>query len=121
MDFFVDENLPSSTAESLREIGIDVKHVREVEMKGVDDRRVAEYARERDAVLVTKDLEFGSPVHYSPEDHIGVLVVRLSNSLGTEKINSRITDFIEDSGFESLKEQVTVLEQERFRKRPLDD
>lgn len=121
MKFLVDENLPASLAKRLREEGYQAEHILELEMKGVKDEKIARYAKNEDYILLTKDLEFGSPEHYPPQSHNGVVIVRLPNRLGVEAIHSRITDFLQNYSPENLKNFVNILEEARYRRRPLEN
>ena len=64
MDFLVGENLPNSLSHELRDAGFDAKNIRELDQKGGPDSEVYETALEASAILITRDLEFGSPEHY---------------------------------------------------------
>jgi len=53
--FFLDENLPTSLCETLRDLGHECKHVRDVGLTGASDEIIAEYAKSKTLILVTKD------------------------------------------------------------------
>jgi predicted nuclease of predicted toxin-antitoxin system len=119
MDFLVDENLPNSTAEMLREQGFEAKNIRELGRQGSKDSKVFEVAVENQAVLVTKDLEFGSPEHYDIDRYLGLVIVRLGPDLNALELSEYILEAVRSIGFDDLKGKVTVLEKDRYRTRSL--
>ncbi|MFB6158275.1 MAG: DUF5615 family PIN-like protein [Candidatus Nanohalobium sp.] len=119
MDFLIDENLPNSLSEELRDHGFEAENIRELDRKGDPDSEVFNVALENDAVLITRDLEFGSPEHYDTGKYEGLLIVRLGVSLKAEKLVSKTVDAIEEIGFEDLKSSITVLESGRYRTREI--
>ena len=55
MRFFLDENMPYSSADVFKKFG-QVSHVRDVGLVSAPDRKIIEYASEHKAILVTKDI-----------------------------------------------------------------
>jgi predicted nuclease of predicted toxin-antitoxin system len=95
--------------------------VRELDMNGYSDSLVFETAVERDAILITKDLEFGSPEHYDLERHTGLVIVRMPSALGAEKISRRVSEAFKGIGIEDLEGVVTILEEGRYRTRNITE
>lgn len=118
MDFFLDENLPYSIVEELEKEGFEASHVREQGLRGENDAEVFDFAVGNGAILVTKDLEFGSPEHYPVEKYEGLIVVRLDERIGAQELTSRLSEFISNfgSGFEG---KIVVLEDGRYRVREI--
>ena len=58
MLFLVDAQLPISLAGALRQSGCGAIHVAEIGLATATDRRIWEEAKERSAILVTKDRDF---------------------------------------------------------------
>ena len=54
----VDENTSPRVAASLRDTGITAEHVHGVLSEGVDDDRIATFAHENDAIVLTHDPDF---------------------------------------------------------------
>jgi len=117
MDFFIDENLPMSLKQAIENQEFKAGHVREEGLKGTDDKEVASYAKEKDAILITKDKEFASPLHYPPETHKGVIVIRIPNNKGLKIIRNRLEEFLGQKKLEQIKDNVFILEQDRYRER----
>lgn len=119
MDFFLDENLPLSLVDALGEQGFEVSHVRLAGMTGAEDEEIAEHAKDREAVLITKDLEFGSSILYPEGSHHGLLIVRLPHDFGADKLVENTENFIAKNNLSELEGRITVLELDRKRVRPL--
>ena len=58
MKFLMDENMPLSFAEILRELGYEAMHVLDVGLEETDDRLILSYAQQHQQIIVTFDLDF---------------------------------------------------------------
>ncbi len=58
MRFLIDQNLSPVAAVLLREMGYEAVHVAEIGMKSASDRDIMAEAVKRDAVIVTRDIDF---------------------------------------------------------------
>ena len=76
MRFLVDQMLPVWLADWLTERGYSAEHVRRIALASADDREIAEAARVRDAVLITKDGDFAQP----PGPGVPVIWIRFGNT-----------------------------------------
>jgi predicted nuclease of predicted toxin-antitoxin system len=77
MRFKVDENLHEDVAELLRTRGHDAQTVFEEGLRGRADPEIADAARREGRALVTLDLHFGNIREYPPEEHRGLIVLRV--------------------------------------------
>lgn len=119
MDFLIDENLPNSLSEELEDNGFEAVNIRGLDMGGDPDSEVFRVALENDAILVTRDLEFGSPEHYDTGKYQGLVIVRLDVSMKAEKLVEKTVEAIQKIGFDNLKSSITVLESGRYRTREI--
>lgn len=71
--FLLDENVPRSVYRYLESSGYDVEYV----PSGADDRVVIGIARRKNLILVTRDSDFADEIHYPPESHPGIIVLRI--------------------------------------------
>ncbi len=58
MNFLLDQGLPRSTVQLLREMGIESDHVGELGMARASDEAILTTARQSEAVVVTLDADF---------------------------------------------------------------
>jgi predicted nuclease of predicted toxin-antitoxin system len=74
---YLDENMSSAEAKSLRESGHDVFYVNELDrLKGISDAEHAENAQDDGRVLVTKDVDFGKLRHIDGIPSTGVVYIK---------------------------------------------
>ena len=77
MKFKTDENLPLEAASALRDFVFDIETVWDESLAGADDRTVAARACGEGRILITLDLDFANIRAYPPEQHSGIIVLRL--------------------------------------------
>lgn len=77
MKLFLDENLSSQHAVTLRELGFDAISVAEAGLSGVPDTKVREFAVESGRVLVTLDSDFGNILRFPPAGTPGVIRLKI--------------------------------------------
>lgn len=75
--FKVDENLPVEATIVLQEAGLDAMSVHDQEMVGSTDDTIADVCKAERRAIVTLDLDFADIRTYPPEDHFGLIVLRL--------------------------------------------
>jgi len=75
--FLIDENISPLVAEQLRALGYDVKHVREVGLKGHSDNEIMEYAKREGRSLITLDADFADIRRYPLGTHAGIIRLKL--------------------------------------------
>ncbi|MFP3872547.1 MAG: DUF5615 family PIN-like protein [Candidatus Natronoplasma sp.] len=117
--FFLDENMPKSSAEILKDLGFEVEHARTAGFRGKTDEEIAKYAKEQGAVLVTKDLDFGNMLWYPKGSHYGLLIIRLPHDYSAKQITSKLKEFISNIDVEELVDHITILELGRYRVREI--
>ena len=120
MKFFLDENLPLSTVDIFRKMGFEVEHVGMVGLKGANDKDIAAYAKKSEAILITKDVEFGNILFYPSGSHYGLVILRLPYTFTTDKINVSLGNFLKEIDRNLLVNSIIVLELGRFRRRVLE-
>ncbi len=77
MRFLIDEDLPRSTANLLREHGHEAIDVRDIGLRGASDGEIAAYAQQKGLCLLSGDLGFADIRNYPPSKYAGLVVLRL--------------------------------------------
>jgi hypothetical protein len=77
MKIKLDENLPSSLAVSLGNLGHDVHTTQGEGLAGRPDHEVWRAAQRESRFLITQDLDYSDVRQFSPGAHHGILLVRL--------------------------------------------
>jgi predicted nuclease of predicted toxin-antitoxin system len=75
--FKLDENLAAELAALLRGNGHDAHSVLDEGLGGAADPTVAKACQEEQRILITLDLDFADITTYPPQDHHGIIVLRL--------------------------------------------
>ncbi len=114
MNFFIDANLPYSTKEIFEEFG-KCWHTREVGLQDASDEVILKFAKEKKAILATRDLEFGNPYLYPKGSHCGVLIIRVPFYFTARQINETLREAISKIEIGQLKNSVTVIEPGKIR------
>ena len=118
LNFFLDENIPSSIAKMLLSLGHKVEHAR-TKMQGYLDEQIALYAKQNNAILITKDLELGSPLIYPVGSHYGLIIIRTPLHFTAKQITEMLKEFIESIDCHDLINSIVTLELGRYRIRKL--
>jgi predicted nuclease of predicted toxin-antitoxin system len=72
----LDENMPTSAGELLRQRGHDVHTVFDEALNGEGDGRIAENCRRECRILITLDRDFSDIRAYPPKDCAGIVLLR---------------------------------------------
>ena len=85
LKFMIDVGVGKKVEEWLREHGYDVKTVRSFDPKA-EDAKILKMAESESRMVVTMDKDFGELVYRSGKAHAGVLILRLEDATGDEKV-----------------------------------
>ena len=117
MRFLVDENLPFSLIQFLRESGHDVFDVAASPLRGCPDERLWRLAAREGRVLVTKDLDFPFPqIRPYPQ---GLILIRVPDRFTGGQITRLFSKVLKATKVGDLEGRITVIAPGRVRVRPL--
>ncbi len=120
MKLLLDQGLPRSAADLLRQAGMDTIHVGEIEMSEAEDEAILEYGRGGERVVVTLDADFHTLLALSGATAPSVIRLRIEGLRGEEAaalLQAIVTQFDEN-----LEQGAAVTVQEgrvRVRRLPL--
>jgi predicted nuclease of predicted toxin-antitoxin system len=86
MKILVDENIPGTTVNELREQGHDVLDIRGTNDQGMNDQKLWQKAVQEERMLITTDKGFAE---HREERHYGILIIRLKQP-SRVKIHQRV-------------------------------
>jgi len=84
MRFLADESVERKVVEKLREEGFEVISIADI-VAGLPDEAVLALARQKQAVLITADKDFGELVYRRGALHEGVVLIRLGDLPSEQK------------------------------------
>jgi len=120
MNFLIDANLPRSSKAVFLRHGHQVVDVRDVLPRGAADARIAQYAKENQRVLVTRDFDFADIRNYPPENYPGLVVLDLPDDAIASTINKALESFINQNELLArLPGRLAIVETWRVRFRPV--
>ncbi len=120
MRLLLDQGLPRSSAEILRNKGWDIQHTGEIGMSRATDRQILEYARDEQRIVITLDSDFHAILAVENLDSPSVARIRQEGLRGpelaelVEKIWSKIGQQLENGAMATITEKAI-----RIRKIPL--
>ncbi|MFA6568238.1 MAG: DUF5615 family PIN-like protein [Victivallales bacterium] len=90
MKFKLDENFGNRTQKLFRDAGYDVETVLSEKLGGCEDRKIFEVCCNEQRCLVTFDLDFSSPIRFSPDLCDGIIIIRLPRNPSLETLEHLI-------------------------------
>lgn len=120
MKIKIDENLPASVAELLRESGVDAHTVAEEDLAGAADPDLLDAVRSEDRMLFTLDRGFGDIRRYPPGTHTGIVVFRLDDE-APPAARAAVAQLVDSHDLDDLRGTITVVQKGTLRvRRPTD-
>jgi len=120
MLFKIDENLPTELVHLMVSSGYDAKTVYDQQLQGADDPVLIDRCDQENRILITLDIDFSDITLYPPENHAGILVLRLGNQSKQNILNvfRKILTALER---EPIKNHLWIAEESVIRIRGQDE
>lgn len=115
--FVIDEDLPRSTAESLKKEGYKVFDIRDYGLRGKSDRKIYEFAKKQKAVLITRDKGFGNILEFPIGRHYGIVVIDFPMQVSDKEMNRFLIKCLRKIKKEDFKGNLIIIEPGRIRMR----
>ena len=110
--FLVDVGVGKGIERYLREDGYDTKAVRAIDPR-MEDEEIIRTAVTENRMVITMDKDFGELVYHSSMEHSGVLLLRLEDATGTEKL--QVIKHIMKNYSYRIKNCFCVFQNDKFR------
>lgn len=104
----LDENVSLDLARQLRRKGYSVEAIIETSHRGSSDNAVWQFARKRQAVLITRDNDFTNPVSFIPTEIFAIIYIRRGN-LSSNQEAELVVKFLDSHPFEEFKGKLVTL------------
>lgn len=114
MKFIVDENLSPKVTQHLRSLGFSASGVRDEDLRGKTDEEICIWAKKHNAIVVTRDLDFG--LLYKQTVAVGILILRSKDD--STEASVAIINRLHKNGYLSkskLLSQLTVATENKVR------
>ncbi|MCE7984927.1 MAG: hypothetical protein DYG89_27455 [Caldilinea sp. CFX5] len=115
--FLIDEDMPRSTAVSLRGAGYVVEDVRDVGLRGHSDADVFAYAQRYAATLISVDKGFTNLLTFPLGTHAGIIVVRIPDDVPPKRLNEELLQALITLAPQPLTGLLIIVEIGRMRVR----
>jgi predicted nuclease of predicted toxin-antitoxin system len=112
----LDENIPPQIADHLRakRPAWDVRHVRDIGLRGASDQIIFEWAREHSAIVITFDEDFADTRMYPTGSHAGVIRLRVWPTT-IEQIEEALDRLLNAVPDESLSRSLIIIDNLKIR------
>jgi len=116
MQFLIDEDLPRSTANLLRQYGHEAIDVRDIGLRGAKDSEIVLYAQSKGLCLLTGDFDFSDIRNYQPSQYPGLLVLNITGNVTAIFITKLLEGFLkQDKLVSELTGKLVIVEPGRIR------
>lgn len=116
--FLIDEDLPRSTARVLNQNGVAAADVRDIGLRGAEDKRILSYAAEHRLIVVSADLGMGDRRNLRGLQ-LGVVLVRLPNETSIEETVAILVRALTGLSDMDLIGKLVVIDRNKIRIRHL--
>lgn len=116
LKFLVDVGVSNMAEKWLSENGYDIKTIRDIDPR-MSDVDILNLASSENRMVITMDKDFGELIYHSRSCHSGVLLLRLDNANGEEKVNVIKTILLKYS--DKIENHFCVFQNGRLRIRRL--
>ena len=116
MRFLIDEDLPRSLRDLLRQYGHEAIDVRDIALRGAKDSQIASYAQSEKLCLVTGDFDFSDIRNYPPDKYAGLVVLSIPRDATASFILNLFESFLQQDKLVSrLPGKLAIVERGRVR------
>jgi len=116
LKILADENVDYRIIKDLRKKGFDIISILE-DFRGISDKEIIELARNKDAIVLTEDKDFGNWIFAHKEETKGVIYLRYTGEEVNMICNSLVYLFSKYG--DDLYEKFVVIKANKFRIRGL--
>ncbi|MEW6202310.1 MAG: DUF5615 family PIN-like protein [bacterium] len=113
--FVIDEDMPRSTGQILKEQGYEVKDIRDYGLRGASDTEIYNFAQKEKSIIITEDKDFGNVLRFLIGNHFGIIVVRFPNEMSTKEINRHLLMAIKEIPEDTFRGSVVIVEPGKTR------
>ncbi len=117
LKFLVDMGVGKGIEKYLRNEGYDTKSVRDINPR-MEDEEIIHMAVSENRMVITMDKDFGELIYHFSMRHRGVLLLRLEDATGPEKL--RVVKDIMENYLSQITDSFCVFQNNKFRIRKIN-
>ena len=114
MKLLADECLYLLTTIFLRKHGHDVLAIQETGLIGIKNGEVAELANKEKRVLITRDMHFCNILKFPPENHNGIIVLKIRPD-NTSLVHDNLINYLKKYAIENIEQTLVIIDHNKFR------
>lgn len=111
----IDEDLPRSLGEILKNLGWDVKDIRDFGLRGKSDKEIMGFAKKCKAVLFSADWGFANILHFPPKDCHGIVILSFPNEVSVGFLMKEIEKSLGKILSKNFKGNLIIIEPGKIR------
>jgi predicted nuclease of predicted toxin-antitoxin system len=116
LKFLVDVGVGKKVENYLHEHDYDTKTIRAINPR-MSDQEIIKLATNESRMVITMDKDFGELVYHSLMDHCGIILLRLEDATGVEKL--KVIKEILTKYPDQIKDHFCVYQRDKFRIRKI--
>jgi predicted nuclease of predicted toxin-antitoxin system len=113
--FLIDEDMPRSTGNTLKDNGYETVDVRDCGLRGKTDREIFEYAIKENLVILTGDLGFGNIIKFPMGRHWGIVIIHFPNDTPVQLLNEQIISCFKTFTENDFHKNLIIVEPQKVR------
>lgn len=111
----IDEDLPRSLGKTLRELGWEVKDIRDFGLRGKSDEEIIGFAKKCKAALFSSDRDFLNIFKYPPKDYYGIVILNFPNEVSIEFLINETEKALAKLSLEDFNGNLIIIEPGKTR------
>jgi predicted nuclease of predicted toxin-antitoxin system len=113
MKFLTDQNISPKTTAFLKDLGLDVSGVREIDMPEISDESLYAAANNQDFILITYDVDAAS--YFSTKRNLPGLILLRVQPQTMEFLHPALKIFFEKVDFDELQGNIAVINNQSYK------
>jgi predicted nuclease of predicted toxin-antitoxin system len=110
----IDENVPKKVREWLKDKGLQITNVSEINLRTAKDYAIAEYAAKNNMTILTLDMDFAKIYHILKKGTLSVIVIRANPATASNILETLIIGQ-QKINLQSIKNELIIITKHKIR------
>ena len=111
MKFLTDENIAISTYKSIKQLGFDVKNIKEIGLEGKSDYELLKFAYKENRIIITHDKDFGN-LFYTKLEHKGIILLRFKKQ-NPQNVSNTLIKILQSEIKDKLENNIIIISEHK--------